>query len=162
MPVFDAKLDDLLPKPSKKIRDGIKQAQLVLITSQEIDELWSKTISPRPAARWTASCMTCGVASVSWGNWASPRSFWPPTMATLADEIGEDMKIDAPAATTADLHRRVWVGVGGTAEPSYLRTSLASFGVDSELDIATPWTFACFKAKGERGPTSAAVYRRRS
>ncbi|HEX9870727.1 MAG TPA: PglZ domain-containing protein, partial [Candidatus Tectomicrobia bacterium] len=32
--VFDAKLDDLLPKPSKKIRDGIKQAQLVLITSQ--------------------------------------------------------------------------------------------------------------------------------
>ena len=39
VPVFDAKLDDLLPKPSKKIRDGIQQAHLVLITSQEIDEL---------------------------------------------------------------------------------------------------------------------------
>ena len=39
MPVFDAKLDDLLPKPSKKIKDGIQSAQLILITSQEIDEL---------------------------------------------------------------------------------------------------------------------------
>ena len=37
--VFDAKLDDLLPKPSKKVRDGIQGADLVLITSQEIDEL---------------------------------------------------------------------------------------------------------------------------
>ena len=39
VPVFDAKLDDLLPKPSKKVRDGIQGAELVLITSQEIDEL---------------------------------------------------------------------------------------------------------------------------
>ncbi len=36
--VFDAKLDDLLPRPGKKVRDGIQSAQFVLITSQEIDE----------------------------------------------------------------------------------------------------------------------------
>ena len=29
-----------------------------------------------------------------------------------------------------------------------MRTSLVSLGMESELDIATPWTFACFKAKG--------------
>jgi hypothetical protein len=40
------------------------------------------------------------------------------------------------------------VGVGGHSEPSYLRTSLASLGVESEFDIATPWTFAVFKSKG--------------
>jgi hypothetical protein len=34
-----------------------------------------------------------------------------------------------------DLHGRVWVGVGGTSEPSYLRTSLTSLGIDSEFDI---------------------------
>jgi len=66
----------------------------------------------------------------------------------FADEISDDMKIDAPGGDTADLHRRVWVGIGGTSEPSYLRASLASLGVESNLDIATPWTFACFKAKG--------------
>src|SRR5258707_1220904 len=66
----------------------------------------------------------------------------------FADEIGEDMKIEAPGGKVEDLHRRGWVGVGGTSEPSYLRTSLASLGVDSEFDIGTPWTFACFKSKG--------------
>ena len=34
--VFDAKLDDLLPKPGKKVKDGIQNAQLILITSQEV------------------------------------------------------------------------------------------------------------------------------
>ena len=62
--------------------------------------------------------------------------------------VSEDMKIEAPGGETADLHRRVWVGVGGTVQPSYLRTSLASLGMEGDLDIATPWTFACFKAKG--------------
>src|SRR5262249_10184987 len=37
--VFDAKLEDLLPKPTKKVKDGIENAQLILITSQEIDDL---------------------------------------------------------------------------------------------------------------------------
>jgi hypothetical protein len=66
----------------------------------------------------------------------------------FAEEISEDMKIDAPGGQTEDLHRRVWVGVGGAAEPSYLRAPLSSFGIESVLDIATPWTLACFKSKG--------------
>jgi PglZ domain len=37
--VFDCKLDDLLPKPTKRVKDGIQSADLVLVTSQEIDEL---------------------------------------------------------------------------------------------------------------------------
>ncbi len=76
----------------------------------------------------------------------------------FADEIGEDMKIEAPGGKVEDLHRRVWVGVGGNSEPSYLRTSLASLGVDSEFDIATPWTFAVFKSKGG----GASVFPRRT
>src|SRR5262249_55200849 len=39
VPVFEAKLDDLLPKPTKRVRDGIQSASLILITSQEVDEL---------------------------------------------------------------------------------------------------------------------------
>src|SRR5436305_1491355 len=39
VPVFDCKLDDLLPKPNKRVKDGIQAAGLVLVTSQEIDEL---------------------------------------------------------------------------------------------------------------------------
>jgi len=39
------KLDDLFPKPTKKVRDGIQNAQLVLVTSQEIDESARRTPS---------------------------------------------------------------------------------------------------------------------
>lgn len=66
----------------------------------------------------------------------------------FGEEVGDDMKIEAPGGETADLHRRVWVGQGGTSEPSYLRTPLRTFGVESDLDVATPWSFACFKSKG--------------
>lgn len=149
VPVFDAMLDDLLPKPSKKIRDGIKHAQLVLITSQEIDELCEQDNIAQARRQMDGvlhdlrrGVRVLGELGITSIDLAADHGH------LFADEIGEDMKINAPGGDTADLHRRVWVGVGGTAEPSYLRTSLASFGVDSALDIATPWTFACFKAKG--------------
>ncbi len=147
--VFDAKLEDLLPKPSKKVRQGIENARLVLITSQEIDELCEQDniaqarrqmdgvlVDLRRGVRVLADL---GVKSIvltaDHGH-------------LFTDEIGEEMKIEAPGGETADLHRRVWVGVGGTQEPCFFRTSLESLGVESELDIATPWDFACFKAKG--------------
>jgi hypothetical protein len=58
------------------------------------------------------------------------------------------MKVDPPGGKEEDLHRRAWIGMGGTTDPAYLRTPLVSLGVDSEFDIATPWTFAIFRAKG--------------
>ena len=66
----------------------------------------------------------------------------------FGDELSEDRKIDAPGGDTADLHRRVWVGRGGTADPAYLRAKLSDFGLGGDLEIATPWNFSCFKVKG--------------
>ena len=66
----------------------------------------------------------------------------------FADEISDDMKIDSPGGKVEDLHRRVWVGVGGNTESSCLRVPLSSLGVDSEFDISTPLTFAVFRARG--------------
>ena len=147
--VFDAKLDDLLPKPSKKVRDGIQAAELVLITSQEIDELGEQDNigQARRHMDGVLNDLRRGIRILS--------DLGVKNIVLAADhghlfgeEVGDDMKINAPGGDTADLHRRVWIGVGGAVETSYMRTSLASLGMDSEFDIATPWTFACFKAKG--------------
>jgi PglZ domain len=149
VPVFDAKLDDLLPKPSKRVKDGIQGAQLVLITSQEIDELCEADNITQARRQMD------GVLHDLRRGFRILADLGVKTIVVAADhghlfgeEIGEDMKIEAPGGDTADLHRRVWVGVGGTSEPSYLRTALSSLGVESDLDLATPWTFACFKSKG--------------
>ncbi len=66
----------------------------------------------------------------------------------FADELSDDMRIDSPGGREIFLHRRVWIGQGGMAEPSYLRARVAEFGLASDLDIAIPWNFACFKVRG--------------
>jgi len=149
VPVFDAKLDDLLPKPRKKVRDGIQNNQLILITSQEIDELGEagNMAQARLQIDGVLSHLRRGVRVLA-DHGIQTIVLVADHGHLFADEIGEDMKIEAPGGKVEDLHRRVWVGVGGTSEPSYLRTSLSSLGVDSEFDMATPWTFAVFKSKG--------------
>jgi hypothetical protein len=147
--VFDCKLDDLLPKPSKKVKDGIQSAELVLVTSQEIDELCEadNIAQARLQMDGVLGHLRRGVRIL--GDHGVKTIILAADHGHLfADEIGEDMKIEAPGGKAEDLHRRVWVGVGGTSESSYLRTSLSSLGIESEFDIATPWTFACFKSKG--------------
>lgn len=147
--VFDAKLDDLLPKPGKKIKDGIQNNQLILITSQEIDELGEadNVAQARLQIDGVLSHLRRGVRILA-DHGIKTIVLVADHGHLFADEIAEEMKIEAPGGKEEDLHRRVWVGVGGSSEPSYLRTSLASLGVESEYDIATPWTFAVFKSKG--------------
>lgn len=147
--VFDAKLDDLLPKPGRKIKDGIQNNQLILITSQEIDELGEadNMAQARLQIDGVLSHLRRGVRVLA-DHGIKTIVLVADHGHLFADEIGEDMKIEAPGGKVEDLHRRVWVGVGGNSEPSYLRTPLASVGVDSEYDLATPWTFAVFKSKG--------------
>ncbi len=149
VPVFEAKLDDLLPKPSKKVKEGIQGARLVLITSQEIDELCEadNIAQARLQMDGVLGHLRRGVRVLS-DLGVGTIILTADHGHLFVDEIGDDMKIDAPGGQTEDLHRRVWVGVGGTAQPSYLRTPLAALGTDSDFDLATPWTFACFKAKG--------------
>ncbi len=148
VPVFDCKLDDLLPKPSKKVRDGIQAAELVLVTSQEIDEFGeSDTKLARLHMDSMLTYLRRGVRILS-DHGVKTIILTADHGHLFADEIGDDMKIEAPGGKAEDLHRRVWIGLGGTSEPSYLRTSLSSLGIESDFDIATPWPFACFKSKG--------------
>jgi hypothetical protein len=149
VPVFDTKLEELFPKPQKKVKEGIQSAGLVLVTSQEIDELCEadNIAQARFQMDGVLGHLRRGVRVLS------DLGIKTIVLAAdhghlFADELGEDMKIEAPGGQTEDLHRRVWVGIGGNSEPSYLRMPLKSLGVDSDLDLATPWTFACFKSKG--------------
>jgi PglZ domain len=148
VPVFDMKLDDLYPKPTKKVRNGIQNAQLVLVTSQEIDEFGEKDTK---LARLLMDTMLDQLrrcvrilrdAGIKTIILAADHGH------LFAEEVGDDMKIDAPGGKTADLHRRVWIGEGGNIDASFMRAPLRSLGVESDFDLATPWNFAVFKVAG--------------
>jgi hypothetical protein len=149
VPFYECKLDDLLPRPGKREREGLRDARLVLVTSQEIDALCEQDnlTQARRQMDGVLNDLRRGLrvlaeAGVRHVVVAADHGH------LFGDELGEDMKIDAPGGDTADLHRRVWVGRGGAADDAYLRAPLRALGVESDLDLATPWTFACFRAKG--------------
>jgi hypothetical protein len=147
--VFDAKLEDLLPKPKKKTQQGIEDADLVFITSQEIDALCEGDNIPM-ARRFMDEILhdlrrACRILA----NLGVKRIIFAADHGYLfGDELASDMKIDPPGGETVDLHRRIWMGRGGAASKSYLRTPISSFGIDGEFDIAAPWNFACFRMQG--------------
>jgi hypothetical protein len=148
VPVFDAKLDDLLPKPSKRVRDGIQNAQLVLVTSQEIDEFGEKDTKLARMLMDTMLDQLRRCVRVLRDNGIKTIIIAADHGYLFAEEVGDDMKIDAPGGKTADLHRRVWVGEGGNIDASFMRTPLRSLGVECDFDIATPWNFAVFRVAG--------------
>jgi PglZ domain len=147
--VFEAKLEDLLPKPGKKVRDGISSADLVLITSQEIDAIGEEGNISLARQTMDEILRQLRKAFRVLGQLGVKTIIYTADHGHLfADELSDDMKIDAPGGDTRDLHRRVWIGHGGTADASYLRARLADFGLGGGLEIAVPWNFACFKVKG--------------
>jgi hypothetical protein len=146
---FDTKLDNLLPKPSKKVREGIAGAQLVLVTSQEIDELCEQDniTQARRQMDGVLNDLRRGIRvlidlGVDLIVLASDHGH------LFADELSEDMKVESPGGETVDLHRRVWVGHGGKADDAFMRAPLSALDMQGDFDLATPWTFACFKCKG--------------
>jgi hypothetical protein len=147
--VCDARLDELLPSPRKRVRESVASADLVLVTSQEIDALCEGDNVPlarramegvlhelRRAFRLLAELgVTTLVVAADHGY-------------LFGDELDEDMKLDDPGGEAAALHRRVWVGRGGTSEPSYMRARLDDLGLGNELELAVPWGLACFRVRG--------------
>jgi hypothetical protein len=147
--VFDAKLDDLLPKPAKKVREGIGSAQLILVTSQEIDELCEQDniTQARRQMDGVLNDLRRGIRVLA--ELGVERIVLASDHGHLfAEELSEDMKVEAPGGETVDIHRRVWVGRGGQANDALLRMPLSALGMEGEFDLATPLTFACFRCKG--------------
>ncbi|MGE5573007.1 MAG: PglZ domain-containing protein [Bacteroidota bacterium] len=149
VPVCDVKLDDLLPRPGKKVRDAIQASKLVLVTSQEIDVLCEKgTIAvarsimddiPYHLARACRSLARLGIDTIVI---AADHGY------LFGDETTSDMKIDPPGGETLDLHRRVWVGRGGTSDLAFVRARATDFCLGGDLELAVPLGFGVFKVQG--------------
>ena len=59
------------------------------------------------------------------------------------------MKVDAPSGGTVELHRRCWIGRGGTNPPGTVRVSGSDLGYSSDLDLIFPPGASVFRAGGD-------------
>ena len=148
--MYETKLESLFASTKKsKVGAAIKDADLVLVTSQEIDEqgeagggptarlFMDEVLRRIPRAITTLADLGCERIVL-----ASDHGY------IFADELDSDTKLDPPGGETLDLHRRVWVGVGGSEEPSFCRMSLSRMDLSDDLEVAVPWGLGAFRVPG--------------
>jgi len=141
---IDLKLDELRSR-RKAVQEKIAQADFILVTSQEIDHLGEK--SEQGVARQTMDNMLLYLHQglrILRENGVRHIIVAADHGHIFIDDISDDMKIDKPG-TEVDIHRRAWIGNNGVQDHTYIYEPLSSFGVPSDLDYASPYSFTCFK-----------------
>ncbi|MBM4092887.1 MAG: PglZ domain-containing protein, partial [Planctomycetes bacterium] len=146
------KLNDLM-KPTKQRRDEIEAAELLLVTSQEIDRRGEETSDEEEARLFMAEVLEKvrrGIRRLA--------ALGVKEIVVAADhghvfveEVDESMKMDAPGGETVDLHPRVWVGRGGAAHERYLRVTAGRLGMAGDLELVFPGGLACLRSRGSGG-----------
>jgi hypothetical protein len=64
-------------------------------------------------------------------------------------EREEAMRIDSPGGDVIEIHRRCWIGRGGTTPAAAVRVAATSLGNDSNLDFQFPKSSGVFRAGGD-------------
>jgi PglZ domain len=147
--VVDLDLDRVAQFSNKELRNKIGDASLVLVRSSEID---ADGESDQLAASWGSFDMTLNVLHTAVAKLLHAgirRVIITSDHGFLAmRQVGEERRIDKPATGTGELHRRAWIGRGGTVSESTFKIPLSAFGIASDLDIITPRGLGVFVSGG--------------
>jgi len=147
--MIELELDELLQVAPKKLQGKVAGAPLLLVRSQEIDCLGegSSDFLARQVmdtvignvARAVRKLASCGIEHVVI---AADHGH------LFSREKGDDMKTDSPGGRTVELHRRCWIGQGGSIPAGTVKVSGSELGYDSPLDFIFPSGNGVFKAGG--------------
>ncbi len=147
--VVDITLSKVLETAASKLVKNFGDASLVVVRSQEIDF----------AGEMDGDMLARHVMDTVIGNLARAvrklASAGIENFVITADHghqfsirKEDDMKTDNPGGHTLDLHRRCWIGHGGTTPPGTIRVTGAELGYDTNLDFVFPTGLGVFKAGG--------------
>ena len=143
------RLDQIAPLKTKKLRNNLKNAQLIVVTAtDEIDRFWES--NPHMARRMqddVFSQLQRGIR-VLFGIGVKRVIISADHGYLAGDQLLPGQGIDSPGGQTTDLHRRVWIGKGGMQIPGTLRKPLSAFGLGGDFELVTPYNLACFKTPG--------------
>lgn len=149
--LIDVALDELLSLQPSRLARRIEGAQVVVVRSQEIDhageagftfqarQVMDNVIDnlARGIRKLAAAGVEHSVVSADHGH-----LFFP-------SDRDESMRISAPGGDEVDLHRRCWIGRGGTTPSGCIRVAASALGYESDLDFVFPSGCGVFKAGGD-------------
>ena len=147
--VTDIPLGKLLGTSPSRLNKATENASLVVVRSQQIDALGESVdeLTARAAMEGVIGNVARAIrklASVGIENFVVTADHGHQFSIPKDD----DMKTDNPAGHSVELHRRCWIGRGGTTPPGTVRVSGAELGYDTSLDFVFPTGLGVFKAGG--------------
>lgn len=139
----------LTPKRKKEI----DSAQLIVVTSQEIDRMGEEAGEEEDAKVYIEAIpdkirraiRSLARAGVRWFVVVADHGF------QMVDSLDPGMAMDGPGGDTLELHPRSWIGLGGAAAEGFLRVKANDLGLGGTLEFAFPRGLGIFKVKGGVG-----------
>jgi len=150
--VADLRLDDIVRLSEHELADQVVGANLVLVRSQEIDEQGEtgKLNIGLGGFEATVQQLSRAVARLARHGIAKFVISTDHGFLALTRNVGAHMIIPKPGGK-GEVHRRAFIGRGGTTDASLLRIPLSKVGLPGDLDVVVPRGLALIAAGGARG-----------
>lgn len=147
LPVVELKLEE--PRAfHRRLKELGNGPVLALVTSVEIDQSGEEGSSlARELMERVLNQLSRAV------HWLAGEGFERFVIATdhgyiFGEDLSDGEKINPPTGETVSIHRRAWVGRGGSPRGDCLMTEVRRFGAVSDLVLAVPWNLAAFRTPG--------------
>ncbi len=149
--LVDLGLDELLSLGIGALKKRVEGARVVVVRSQEIDHAGEAGF--RHQARQVMDNVIDNLARAI----RKLATAGIQTAVVTADhghlyfgtERDDSMKVDGPSGDTVELHRRCWIGRGGSTPTGCVRVAGTSLGYATDLDFVFPRGTGVFKTGGD-------------
>ena len=150
--VMALKLADVLRLGAKRKKE-LKDADLIIVTSQEIDRLGEKGDDYAETRRFMDDMLGQLRRSIRILEKTGVKHFviTADHGYLFADQVDPGMLMDSPGGTVVELHPRVWVGKGGSDAKGFVRVAASQLEYGGDLEMAFPRGLSCFRVKGGVG-----------
>jgi len=149
--LVDLTLDELLGLQLSKLRKKIGGAQVVVVRSQEIDHAGEAGFAFHARQVMDAVIDNLVRALRKLATAGIERAVVTADHGHLffAADRDESMRTDPPGGKTVELHRRCWIGRGGSTPPGCVRVAASALGYASDLDFVFPTGSGVFRVAGD-------------
>ena len=149
--LVDIALDELLGLPATKLAKKLEGAQVVMVRSQEIDNVGEAGFGRQARRVMNEVLGDIGNAIQRLARAGIEHAVVTADHGHLfhAADRDESMRIDSPGGQQVELHRRCWIGRGGATPAGCIRVTSRALGYSSDLDFVFPVGSGVFKAGGD-------------
>jgi hypothetical protein len=147
----DVSLAELLSLSSSKLAKKLNDARVVVVRSQEIDKVGEAgfTFHARQVMDTVIDNIARAIRKLAAAGVAYAVVTADHGHLFFATDRDESMRTDPPGGYTVELHRRCWIGRGGSTPPGCVRVAASALGYDSDLELVFPAGAGVFRAGGD-------------